>query len=143
MKEINDNEIKSILYDLSKKYVLPKYNNLKDSDIKRKQNNDLVTSVDLKIEEELNKFLCKFLPNSLFVGEETFVEKPEILNNYSLNEYCWTVDPIDGTKNFVKGAEKFAIMLALSYGKKILQSWIYKPLTEDIYKRYITRRFIY
>ena len=29
-------------------------------------------SVDLSIEDELNKILCKLLPNSLFVGEEKF-----------------------------------------------------------------------
>ena len=33
--------------------------------------------------------------------------------------------------NFVKGKEKFAIMIALTFKEKIIQSWIYKPLTEE------------
>ena len=37
MNEINNNEIKSILFDLSKKFVLPMYRNLKDSDIMKKK----------------------------------------------------------------------------------------------------------
>ena len=44
--------------DLSNKFILPMYNNLKDENILRKDNNDLVTSVDLRIENELNKILC-------------------------------------------------------------------------------------
>ena len=131
MDEINDNQIKSILYDISKKLVLPKFNNLRPEEIKLKNDRNLVTEVDLQVEESLNKFLCSLLPNSLFVGEEKFTFNPKILENYHENKYCWTVDPIDGTSNFVKGKDNFAIMIALSFKEKILQSWIYKPLTEE------------
>ena len=132
MNEIDNNEIKSILFDLSKKFILPMFNNLKEVDIMRKENNDLVTSVDFRVEEELDIILQKLLPNSLFVGEEKFSKIPNILNNYNKKKYCWTVDPLDGTTNFSKGKEKFAIMIALTFGEQILQSWIYKPLTEEI-----------
>ena len=132
MSEIDNNEIKSILFDLSRKFILPKYKNLKESEIRLKNNNDLYTSVDLSIEEELNNILCKLLPGSLFVGEEKFFYFPEILKNYNKNKYCWTVDPIDGTKNFIKGKEKFAIMIALTFADQIIQSWIYKPLTNEV-----------
>ena len=83
MNEIDNNEIKSILFDLSNKFILPMYNNLKDENILRKDNNDLVTSVDLRVENELNKILCKLLPNSLFVGEEKFSKFPNIIKNYN------------------------------------------------------------
>ena len=133
MHEIETSKIREILLNLSKKYILPKYKNLKDQDIKYKNNSDVYTSVDIIVEKELNTILCKLLPGSLFVGEEKFFEYPDIINNYNLNQYCWTVDPLDGTKNFVKGKDKFAIMIALTFGDKILQSWIYNPLTEDIF----------
>ena len=131
MNEIDNNEIKSILFDLSSKFILPMYRNLKDTDVMKKSNNDLVTSVDLQVEDELNNILCKLLPNSLFVGEEEFSKTPNILDNYLEKKYCWTVDPIDGTTNFTQGKEKFAVMIALSFCDQILQSWIYKPLTEE------------
>ena len=131
MNEIDNNEVKSILFDLSNKFILPKYRNLKSSDIMKKKNNDLVTSVDLQVEKELNHILCKLLPKSLFVGEEEFSKTSNILNHYLEKKYCWTVDPIDGTTNFTQGKEKFAVMIALSFGDQILQSWIYKPLTEE------------
>ena len=132
MNEIDNNVMKSILFDLSKKHILPMFNNLNVVDIGHKNINDIVTSVDIKVEEELFSTLTKLIPRSLFVGEENFTNNPYILNNYSMNEYCWTVDPIDGTKNYVKGKDKFAVMVALTYGKKILQSWIYKPISGEL-----------
>ena len=63
------------------------FNNLKEVDIMRKENNDLVTSVDFRVEEELDIILLKLLPNSLFVGEEKFSQTPNILNNYNKKKY--------------------------------------------------------
>ena len=65
----------------------------------------------------------KLLPDSLFVGEETFFHSPKIIENYHKKNFCWTVDPIDGTTNFVKGKEKFAVMIALTFKEKIIQSF--------------------
>ena len=133
MNEIKNEDIINICYSISKKFILPKYKNLTNNDLRRKSNNDLVTSVDIIVEKELQNSLKKLIPNSLFVGEESFENNNSILDNYKKNNYCWTVDPIDGTTNFSKGKEKFAIMIALSFKDKILQSWIYKPLLEEMY----------
>ena len=132
MSEINNDRIKSILFDISKEFILPKFKNLNTEEIKFKNNTDLVTEVDLLVEQKLNSILCSLLPNSLFVGEEQFSLNPKIFDCYKQNQYCWTVDPIDGTANFVKGKEKFAIMIALTFSDQIIQSWIYKPLTEEM-----------
>ena len=35
------------------------------------------------------------MPNSLFVGEESFTKKPEIIHAYTENQYCWTEDTSD------------------------------------------------
>ena len=132
MSEINNEQIKSILFEVSKEFILPKFKNLKSEEVKFKNKRDLVTEVDLAVEEKLNHILCSLLPNSLFVGEEKFSLNSKIFDCYKQNQYCWTVDPIDGTTNFVNGKEKFAIMVALTFSDQIIQSWIYKPLTEEI-----------
>ena len=131
MTEINNDDVKSVLFKISKEIVLPKFQKLNPEDIKFKDNGDLVTSVDLNVEDELKNILLKILPDSLFIGEESFFANPKIIENYNEKKFCWTVDPIDGTGNFVRGKEKFAIMLALTFKEKIIQSWIYKPLTEE------------
>ena len=131
MNDIKNEEINNIFYDLSKKFILPKFKNLKNEDVRFKNNRDIVTAVDIEVEENLNKILTSMLPNSLFIGEELYNKKPCILKFYNQNQYCWTADPIDGTNNFVKGRDNFAIMLALTFKEKILQSWIYKPLNSE------------
>ena len=119
MSEINNDDIKEILYGVSKSIIIPKYKKLKKDDIKLKNNTDLVTSVDVEVEKNLKNTLTKLLPNSLFVGEESYFENPKIINSYDREQFCWTVDPIDGTSNFVRGDDKFAIMIGLTYRDKI------------------------
>ena len=131
MNEIKNEDINDMLLQVSKKLILPKYKNLTEDDIKLKNSGDIVTSVDIEVENILKKKLLDLLPNALFVGEESFSDNPKIIDHYKKNNFCWTVDPIDGTNNFVKGREKFAIMMALTFKEKIIQSWIYKPLTEE------------
>ena len=46
--------------------------------------------------------LPKLLKNANFIGEEIYAKNPSILKNYLSDNFCWTVDPIDGTSNFVK-----------------------------------------
>ena len=128
MDNIKQENIEEICFKISKDIILPKYKNLLDEDIKYKNGSDLVTSADIAAEKELKKNLLKILPSSYFVGEEEFSVNKNIINYYQENSYCWTVDPIDGTTNFVKGRDKFAIMISLSFKEKILYSWIYKPL---------------
>lgn len=131
MSEIDNSEIKTILYDISKKIILPKFKNLQESDIKFKNGKDIVTVVDVSVEKKLKNILLRLLPNSLFVGEESFFRDPNIIKNYLESKFCWTVDPIDGTNNFVKGEDKFAIMIGLTFKEKIIQSWIFKPVSGD------------
>ena len=128
MDNIKLEDIHDICFNISKKIILPKYQNLEDDDIKYKNGSDLVTSADIAAEKELKKNLLKIIPSSGFIGEEEYSTNQNILKCYQEDEYCWTVDPIDGTTNFVKGRDKFAIMIALTKKDQILSSWIYKPL---------------
>ena len=67
MSEIKNDDIKNILFQISKEIILPKYQKLNLEDIKSKNNGDLVTSVDIDVEDRLKNELLKLLPNSLFV----------------------------------------------------------------------------
>tara|TARA_B100001123_G_C14972113_1_gene892071 strand:- start:1 stop:801 length:801 start_codon:yes stop_codon:yes gene_type:complete len=128
MDNIKHEYIQEICFNISKDIILPKYQNLKEEDIRYKNGSDIVTCADIEAEKELKKNLLKLIPLSNFIGEEEFNENKKILNFYQEESYCWTVDPIDGTSNFAKGKDKFAIMIALTFKEKIIYSWIYKPL---------------
>ena len=128
---INPNDLREILYNISKKFIVPSFGNLAEKQISYKNQIDIVTDVDIAVELELSKILPKLIENSNFIGEEIYSKDPSILNYYLSENYCWTVDPIDGTNNFAKSKETFAVMVALTKNKKIIQSFIYKPMSKD------------
>ena len=128
---INPNDLREILFNISKNIILPSFGNLKKNQVSYKEGRDIVTDIDISVEKELNIILPKLIQKSNFVGEESYSKNKKILNYYLSEEYCWTVDPIDGTSNFAKSKNKFAVMVALTKRKEIIQSFIYKPLNED------------
>jgi myo-inositol-1(or 4)-monophosphatase len=69
---------------------------------------DLVTNIDKQNEQFLVSKIRDFDPESRILGEEGFGDKV-----VSTEGQVWIVDPIDGTMNFVKQRNHFAIMIAL------------------------------
>ena len=128
---VNVDDIREILYNISEKIILPSFGNLSNNQISYKNNKDIVTEIDIKVEKELYFHFSKLIKNSKFVGEETYSKDPSISNYYQSDNYCWTVDPIDGTSNFAKSKERFAVMVSLTKKKQIIQSFIYKPISEE------------
>ncbi len=51
------------------------------------------------------------------LSEETSKEKTFQGNNY-INDWCWILDPLDGTKDFLQGSENYAVHIALAYKQK-------------------------
>ena len=51
------------------------------------------------------------------ISEETFKEKGFQDNDFK-NHWCWMIDPLDGTKDFLQGSENYAVHIALIYKKK-------------------------
>ena len=128
---INPNDLREILFKISKDIILPSFGNLKKNQISYKDGKDIVTDIDISVEKKLHNILPKLIQNSNFIGEESYAKNNNILNYYLSEEYCWTVDPIDGTSNFAKSKDRFAVMVALTKNTEIIQSFIYKPLNED------------
>lgn len=101
-----DQLIKEWLYDI-KEYLSANKN--KALDVEQKTaDNDLVTEMDKTIEERLVANIRKCFPEDKIVGEEGFGDDIS-----SLEGRVWIIDPIDGTLNFVKQQENFAVMLAV------------------------------
>jgi histidinol-phosphatase len=65
-----------------------------------------VTEADVRSEEAIRALLTKRFPSYGFYGEETGVENMNAEN-------VWLVDPIDGTKSFVRECPFFSTQIAL------------------------------
>lgn len=74
----------------------------------RKPDASPVSEVDREVEATLRSVLAKARPGVGFVGEES----PPSPGHHAR----WIVDPIDGTKNYLRGIELFATLIALEAG---------------------------
>ena len=82
--------------------------------------NDLVTVADREAELFLTPRLLD-LVDGVVIGEEACASDPGLRARADA-PVAWTVDPVDGTGNFVAGNERFCCMVALmnhGAGKKL------------------------
>ncbi|MFV3308264.1 inositol monophosphatase family protein [Pseudomonas sp. NY15181] len=79
--------------------------------------------VDVEIEALLRLHLLVTLPCD-FWGEETG-------SHLSGHEYCWVVDPNDGTSDFLRGCRGSAISVGLLRNAVPVLGVVYAPVTDD------------
>ena len=77
-----------------------------------------VTAADLAVNDLLmSKLKCDLTFNEWdILSEETCKGRKFQVNNYK-KDWCWILDPLDGTKDFLQGSENYAVHLALVYKK--------------------------
>jgi histidinol-phosphatase len=92
--------------------------------IEMKENMTPVTVADKKTEENIREELSLAFPGFGICGEEFGEEGRD-------QELVWTVDPIDGTKSFIKGIPLFGTLLGLlQHGEPILGIMVLPALRE-------------
>ena len=98
------------LADAADNFTLSRYQSL-DLVIETKPDLTPVTDADKGTEEMLRALLTKERPNDIVVGEE-FGGRDEVQKPGN-DKYYWVIDPIDGTKNFVRGVPIWCTLIAL------------------------------
>lgn len=87
---------------------------------------DIITEADQKSEEFIVERLRTFFPQHRVVAEEGSQREGG-------SEYCWYVDPLDGTTNFAHGYRLFCVSLALVRGEEILVGVVYDPVHGEMF----------
>ena len=107
------------LADAADAISLARYQSL-DLVIETKPDATPVTDADRAVEKEIRALLERERPSHLIIGEE-FGGK-ELLHCAEAGTRFWIIDPIDGTKNFLRGVPTWATLIAMgevdSSGKK-------------------------
>jgi myo-inositol-1(or 4)-monophosphatase len=101
----------------------------KGFDINRKEIkglNDFVSYVDKGSEVMLVERLSHILPEAGFITEEGTSVKKGL-------KYCWVIDPLDGTTNFLHGLHPYAISLALMEYDEVVAGVIYEVNGNEIF----------
>lgn len=97
--------------------------------VERKTNrNDLVTEMDKQTEKDFIEQIERHFP-----GERIFAEESDNEAIQDLSGVVWIIDPIDGTLNFVKQKDNFAIMVAVYEDGVGQLGYIYDVMKDELY----------
>ena len=100
----------------------------KDFSVEFKADESPVTDADKAADAYINETLAREFPTIARLSEET---ADDISRRNS--EFCFIIDPLDGTKEFVKKNGEFTVNIGLSQGGKAVAGAVYVPVTGDIY----------
>jgi histidinol-phosphatase len=81
--------------------------------VELKSDDTPVTAADREAELAIRDVLSRAMPDAAIYGEEFGVDDAE-------REYLWLVDPIDGTKSFVRGTPFFSTQIALMHRGRLV-----------------------
>ena len=113
--------------------ITPRFRAMSDDDIEEKNPGDLVTVADREAEALITESLRRAYPDALVLGEEATTADAGLEERFREAEHAFTVDPVDGTKNFVHGSPLHAVMAAELRDGDVVRSWIWQPQLDAAY----------
>ncbi len=126
-------EVLELLRTVAEEVINPRFRSLRDDQIAEKNPGDLVTVADREAEVRIVAALSEAYPGALVLGEEATAADDTLLGRFRDADHAFTVDPVDGTKNFVNGSPNHAVMAAELRGGEVVRSWIWQPQLETAY----------
>jgi histidinol phosphatase-like enzyme (inositol monophosphatase family) len=95
-----------------------------DLQVERKHDHSPVTIADREAEQRAVEVLREAFPDHGFLGEEFGEQRGAGAR--------WIIDPIDGTKSFIRGIPFFATLIALEEEGTISTGVVYAPALDDL-----------
>lgn len=94
--------------------------------VQEKQAHDYVSYVDKESEKRVVAALKELLPEAGFIAEEGSAV-------YSGEPYCWVVDPLDGTTNYIHDNAPYCVSIALRSKQELLLGVVYDPCRDECF----------
>lgn len=101
-----------------------------DFSVELKDDNSPLTKADIVSNEIICSALQKLYPTIPILSEENRSIDYEIRKHW---EHYWCIDPIDGTKEFIKKNGEFTINIALIHKDKPVLGVVYAPAINEMY----------
>lgn len=108
--------------------IMEIYNDADDLQVEYKDGEMPLTVADRVSNRIIVESLRKKYPEYAILSEEEKDNKERLGN-----DYCFVIDPLDGTKEFIKRNGQFTVNIALSYKQKSILGVIYVPVTGELY----------
>lgn len=94
--------------------------------VEKKQAHDYVSYVDKQSEQRIVESLSCLLPQAGFIAEEGSA-------TYHNEPYCWVIDPLDGTTNYIHNNTPYCVCIALRDKDKLLLGVVYDPSLDECF----------
>ena len=94
--------------------------------VEEKHAHDYVSYVDKESEKRIVGALSALLPEAGFITEEGSAV-------YRDEPYCWVVDPLDGTTNYIHDNAPYCVSIALRSKKELLLGVVYDPCRNECF----------
>jgi fructose-1,6-bisphosphatase/inositol monophosphatase family enzyme len=130
---VDTDAVTDVLREVAAEVITPRFRSLDAGDVHEKNPGDLVTVADHEAEVLITRALQAAYPAAVVLGEEATAADPALLDRFATAEHAFTVDPVDGTKNFVNGSPDHAVMAAELRAGVVVRSWIWQPQHERAY----------
>ena len=101
----------------------------KEIDVAFKEDRSPLTQADLAAHFLISERLKVLSPNIPILSEEGI----QTFNGANEEGYYWLVDPLDGTKEFIKRNGEFTVNIALVYQGQSVLGVVYAPAMDTIY----------
>lgn len=110
--------------------IMEVYEDIDNFNVETKDDNSPLTRAD----KEANKIICEGLEKLSvlypIISEEN---KAQPYSERKEFEYCWMVDPLDGTKEFIKRNGEFTVNIALIHNNASVGGVVYAPVMDEMY----------
>lgn len=94
--------------------------------VQEKHAHDYVSYVDKESEKRVVAALRELLPEAGFITEEGSAV-------YNDEPYCWVVDPLDGTTNYIHDNAPYCVSIALRSKEALLLGVVYEPCRDECF----------
>lgn len=105
--------------------------------VQEKGPRDFVTDADFASQQVISEFLLGQFPGHRFLGEEDEPHSDGLpadsADGDDMNPFCWIVDPLDGTTNFVHQLPSFSVSIGLQYRGQPLVGVVWDPVMQEMF----------
>ena len=114
------------LCDAAARETMPRFRVRIDVENKDETGFDPVTAADKAAESVIRAMITSRYPDHGIIGEEEEPLNPDA-------EYCWHIDPVDGTRAFISGLPNWGTLIGLSRNGIAIAGVMHQPFTGERY----------
>ena len=119
--------VTALMQEVSARELMPRFKHVA---AERKHDGSIVTAADRMVEAALAESLpCIF--DCPVLGEEMAENEQKAI--WREAEWCWCVDPLDGTANFASGKRYFGMSVALMHRRKSVFGMVFDPNSGEVF----------